>query len=387
MSDARSQECLTSVPCLVQHNFEIWSARLASLHSEAAEGDDDQLLVDVINVIKDNLNKDPRYRAALRDVTCSSVTGACCNSSVADSHGKKGTAAYLSGRCDLALRFFTSAIAFLDETQQGNDTAAAKCYSNRALCLLHLHRHQEALEDTISALEHNRNSEAAAFRRAVALHRLRRPQEALNAAKQALAITALKQDHSCARDAQALVDQLAQCSLTDSVRDMHIDGEAEDTNAALPDLKVSLTKSEGRALVLADRLGVRAGALLLTEQPCATALLKKQRRQVLCSFVHYTRYFASAKDKSHYLLYTYSKILKVSLWVSSKQLCAFCLERLPEDAGVPCQACPLAYYCCAAHREMDEQHVPGKKSSGCGVPWSVLLPEQLTLAVRLAQVC
>ena len=64
------------------------------------------------------------------------------------------------------------------------------------------------------------------------------------------------------------------------------------------------------------------------------------------------------------------------------QLCHYCLEALPPHAGIPCQACPLAWYCCAQHRVLDSHHVPGGPS--CGVPWPVLLPEQLLLATRLA---
>lgn len=67
------------------------------------------------------------------------------------------------------------------------------------------------------------------------------------------------------------------------------------------------------------------------------------------------------------------------------QLCHYCLEALPQHAGVTCKVCPMAWYCCAAHRDLDSHHVPGGQA--CGVSWPALLPEQLVLATRLAAVC
>lgn len=67
---------------------------------------------------------------------------------------------------------------------------------------------------------------------------------------------------------------------------------------------------------------------------------------------------------------------------NGSQLCHFCLKALPQYAGIPCRACPLAWYCCARHRDLDIHHVPGGPS--CGVPWPALLPEHLVLATKLA---
>ncbi|EIE25620.1 hypothetical protein COCSUDRAFT_83627 [Coccomyxa subellipsoidea C-169] len=99
-------------------------------------------------------------------------------------------------------------------------------------------------------------------------------------------------------------------------------------------LEVRETASEGRALALADQQRAEAGALLLAEEACVFTV------------------------------------------------CHYCLEALPPYAGIPCQACPLAWYCCAQHRALDAHH----GGASCGVPWPVLLPEQLVLATRLAVV-
>ena len=62
------------------------------------------------------------------------------------------------------------------------------------------------------------------------------------------------------------------------------------------------------------------------------------------------------------------------------QICHFCLLPLSTTA-IPCQSCPLAWYCCAEHRALDRQHMPGGPS--CGVPWTTLLPEHAVLAAHI----
>jgi hypothetical protein len=60
------------------------------------------------------------------------------------------------------------------------------------------------------------------------------------------------------------------------------------------------------------------------------------------------------------------------------QLCSQCTAPLPPVA-LPCGRCPIVAFCTFACREASA-HRPG--GCECGVPWTVLLPQDAVLASR-----
>lgn len=67
--------------------------------------------------------------------------------------------------------------------------------------------------------------------------------------------------------------------------------------------------------------------------------------------------------------------------ISASQLCSHCTAPLPL-VPLPCAACPLALFCGARCRAA-AAHRPG--GCECGVPWTLLLPQDAVLASRIVR--
>ena len=70
---------------------------------------------------------------------------------------------------------------------------------------------------------------------------------------------------------------------------------------------------------------------------------------------------------------------------SRRTHCAHCCSALAAEPAVAysCRRCPLVAYCSLACREADCFHAPGGPE--CGLPWPVLIPFHLVLALRIAR--
>ncbi len=201
-----------------------------------------------------------------------------------------------------------------------------------------------ALEDcTLAATLHPSNIKAH-FRMALALEQLGQHAAGLAAAQMAHDLLAAADDAQ--QHAAALISRLsggAQACMQQGSRAAHDELPVVST---LPRLEVKHIPEEGRALQLGSDEGpVHRGGLLLSEDPVALVPSRAEQRA----------------------------------------RCHHCLRPLRKHGGIPCAACPLAWYCCAAHRSADRWHRPG--GAACGGPWSRVLPEHVVLAVQLAAAC
>ena len=186
---------------------------------------------------------------------------------------------------------------------------------------------------------------------------------------------------------------------------------------SMPGCKTMLTvqNSEMRGRELAVTQDTAAGTVLWREQPFVHSLLKQHRKQVClvlladrksrqCSVVLHALMSLSRPCFSTVLAYkncltqAYSKFLAHHLCLGARsqlvsanqhadqvvllQKCSHCLKSLPAQAWYSCQACPLVRYCNPKCRESDVFHIPGGME--CGLPWTLLLPADVMLAVRMA---
>jgi hypothetical protein len=291
MSDGSRTVTLADVIDSLRKDFVRWSKAATLLCSPHGVLSSEGFLKGIIRIVQCDALSNDAFHRAIHDLQCTTLPGVCCDTLAADSESQKAREAYSKGLYKSAVSKFSSALALLDETQLGVKATAAGLYRSRALCLLRLNRCREALDDVTVALRYDKNSETAVFRKAVALQRIGRSQEALEAARQALSMSMQRENKAGCRDAAALMRRLVsqiESIATDS-RDIpgppnqHTD-MAGIADAALPKVEVVSLEMEGRAMVVADCDGVQAGQLILAEEPFATVILRKRRKHV-CALV------------------------------------------------------------------------------------------------------
>ena len=173
-------------------------------------------------------------------------------------------------------------------------------------------------------------------------------------------------------------------------------------------LATQTSRQEGRALVVAQ--DAAAGATLWTEKPFAHLLLKQHRKQVhlhaghnalllsldTCGATIVALQLAHSTGLAQALAHMYNTnsfsnagrqvtettIPSVQMRLCMLQKCSHCLKPLDVQACYSCPACPLVRYCTPSCRQGDTFHTP--KGAECGLPWTLLLPADVVLAVRLS---
>ena len=245
------------------------------------------------------------------------------------------------------------ALQYTDETSLGGAALAAVLYTNRALSLRRLTQPaaDAALSDTTAALECDPAHQKAIYQRNCILQERGDSPPAVPPAgagrpAQAPEDTAVEMTSRLEGELRLGEDastEEATAGRSQPAPDAALAAATVLARQASPALTVERQECGGRLLVAAEPLA--AGDEVLHERPYAHVLSPANRR-------------------TH---------------------CAHCCSALAAEpaAAYSCRRCPLAAYCSLSCREADAFHVPGGPE--CGLPWPVLLPFHLVLALRLAR--
>ena len=137
-------------------------------------------------------------------------------------------------------------------------------------------------------------------------------------------------------------------------------------------------RKQVRLVLLADRHALQCPAVLRhchhSKSPCSPAVLAQ-----MGLFLH-TFGMQRCRCASSQVLSAHQQADQLVLLVLQK--CSHCLKPLPAQAWYSCQACPLVRYCTPKCRDSNTFHIPG--GAECGLPWTLLLPSDVVLAVRMA---
>ena len=131
----------------------------------------------------------------------------------------------------------------------------------------------------------------------------------------------------------------------------------------------------GRSLVAKD--AICAGSVALFDLPFEIALHKRHRQQVMVILVVLPSAATLLKHVGQCVAQIRCREC-LTYFATCMQLCSQCTAPLPPVA-LPCGRCPIVAFCTAACREASA-HRPG--GCECGVPWTVLLPQDAVLAGR-----
>jgi tetratricopeptide (TPR) repeat protein len=245
-------------------------------------GDLSKTLHRLATLAEKTLNKSPDYIAALRDLIACGVQGAACDIIQARAHKEQAAEQARKGDFKLAACLLTKALAFTHEQQHPKE--ASTCLINRAICLLQLELHKHAAEDCLAALQLRYSIAKAHFLRALALKELQQYSEGIQHAHAAApAADTEKLPASASHDAARLLASME--ALTGSPVPgakppaVTIQSAAESCDS-LPALEVRDTASEGRALCMGSQESAKAGALLMQEDACVSAVTKQHRKAV-----------------------------------------------------------------------------------------------------------
>ena len=253
----------TAFPCKDSGDLSKASHRLATLAEKA-------------------LNESPEYIAALRDLIACGVQGAACDIIQARAHKEQAAEQARKGNFKLAACLLTKALAFTHERQHRKE--ASTCLINRAICLLQLELHKHAAEDCLAALELRSSIAKAHFLRALALKELQQYSEGIQHAHAAApAADAEKLPASASHDAARLLanmQALAGSSVAGAKAPAVPIQSATESCVSVPALEVRDTASEGRALCMGSQESANAGALLMQEGACVSAVTKQHRKAV-----------------------------------------------------------------------------------------------------------
>ncbi|KAL3132487.1 hypothetical protein ABBQ32_009035 [Trebouxia sp. C0010 RCD-2024] len=284
--------------------------------------------------------------------------GVCSDHAEGLRHREVGTAAFRRHDLSKAAAAYSDCLHVLDETTISGSAAASHVYCNRALVLLQQRPpdKQAALQDSTCAIACDRANCKAWYRRACSHEALLNYSAACSDAAMAVQLSSGTQHEDCVRLLQRLqaaaklpvlsskgANSAAAAGITADAEPKIPPDMAEIPSLSVPAsecmLDVHNSKAQGRQLAVTNNIA--AGTVMWTEQPYVHVLLKRHR----------------------------------------KQKCSHCLKPLPAQACYSCQACSLVRYCTPHCRQSDSFHTSG--GIECGVPWPLLLPADVVLAVRM----
>jgi hypothetical protein len=286
------------------------------------------------------------------------------------------------------------ALQAVDETTEQGGPAAARLYSNRALCCMQRTPPDPgaALQDATCAGECDPGYCKAWYRRACALRALGDAPAALRDARHALDLQ--RRQLGVAAETEALVAVLSVDAAASAQRQAPGPAQGQEqpgggcrAGEVTPAAEL-LTVHEGAAAgrQLAAAVDLPAGALVLREAPFALALTKRGRRTVSARCMQ----AAPCRAAGHRCTRHGSAGRWGSCSAGAKpsrmraQACAHCCRTMPARAVAwYCRACPMLRYCSTACRAGDTWHLPG--GAECGLPWTAVLPPQAVLALRVAR--
>ncbi|KAG7672585.1 hypothetical protein Ndes2526B_g08893 [Nannochloris sp. 'desiccata'] len=307
-----------------------------------------------------------------------------------------GNALFSRGKYLEAVQQFSKSLALLNCSNSSSALEAetcAKVLCNRALCLSKLKLHKLAEFDSTEAISIKPDHAKAFYRRSIAsLHQNNISSAIIDAER---AVRLLKDQDASAEEAEALLASLLEkCSMnSNSTDNVGGGGAAEEeptwTTHSVPQDLWNEKPDENNKNTADSAASVRIA------WSCSLSEISKftETRLMDQSSIKLTE---SARLGRHLIVGTHeiegnNDIIKdqpVAHALEKYQRlrrCGHCCQELPLGGAYfwPCRACCVVLFCskeCRDHGNV--HHVEGGPE--CGVPWTVLLPPEVVLAVRLA---